>query len=60
MQLRRLTALEAGKIEKEHDDLMIQIADLQNILANRDRVLTIITEEVAEIKKNHSTPRRTN
>ena len=59
MQLRRLTALEAGKIEKEHDDLMIQIADLQNILANRDRVLTIITEEVAEIKKNHSTPRRT-
>ena len=59
MQLRRLTALEAGKIEKEHDDLMVQITDLQNILANRDRVLTIITEEVAEIKKNHSTPRRT-
>ena len=59
MQLRRLTALEAGKIEKEHDDLMLQIADLEDILANRDRVLTIITEEVAEIKKNHSTPRRT-
>ena len=59
MQLRRLTALEAGKIEKEHDDLMVQIADLEDILANRDRVLTIITEEVAEIKKNHSTPRRT-
>ena len=59
MQLRRLTALEAGKIEREHDDLMVQIADLEAILANRDRVLTIITEEVAEIKKNHSTPRRT-
>ncbi len=59
MQLRRLTALEAGKIEREHDDLMVQITDLQHILANRDRILTIITEEVAEIKKNHSTPRRT-
>ncbi len=59
MQLRRLTALEAGKIEREHDDLMVQITDLQDILANRDRILTIITEEVAEIKKNHSTPRRT-
>ena len=59
MQLRRLTALEAGKIEREHDDLMVQIADLEAILANRDRILTIITEEVAEIKKNHSTPRRT-
>jgi DNA gyrase subunit A len=59
MQLRRLTALEAGKIEREHDDLMVQIADLEDILANRDRILTIITEEVAEIKKNHSTPRRT-
>jgi DNA gyrase subunit A len=59
MQLRRLTALEAGKIEREHDDLMVQIADLEDILANRDRILTIITDEVAEIKKNHSTPRRT-
>jgi DNA gyrase subunit A len=59
MQLRRLTALEAGKIEKEHDELMLLITDLQDILASRERVLTIITEEVAELKKNHSTPRRT-
>ncbi len=59
MQLRRLTALEAGKIEKEHDELMTTIADLQDILSSRERVLTIITEEVAELKKNHSTPRRT-
>jgi DNA gyrase subunit A len=59
MQLRRLTALEAGKIEKEHDELMLLITDLQDILASRERVLAIITEEVAELKKNHSTPRRT-
>ncbi len=59
MQLRRLTALEAGKIEKEHDELMLLITDLRDILASRERVLAIITEEVAELKKNHSTPRRT-
>jgi DNA gyrase subunit A len=59
MQLRRLTALEAGKIEKEHQELMVTIADLQDILANRERVLSIITDEVAELKKNHANPRRT-
>ena len=59
MQLRRLTALEAGKIEKEHEELQRQIVDYLDILANRDRVLTIIIEEVTELKKNHSTPRRT-
>ena len=59
MQLRRLTALEAGKIDKEHEELQRQIVDYLDILANRDRVLTIIIEEVTELKKNHSTPRRT-
>ncbi len=59
MQLRRLTALEAGKIQLEHEDLQRQIADLNDILANRERVLTIITDEVTQLKANHATPRRT-
>jgi DNA gyrase subunit A len=59
MQLRRLTALEAGKIQQEHEDLQRQIADLNDILANRDRILTIITEEVAQLKTSHANPRRT-
>ncbi|MBW4476025.1 MAG: DNA topoisomerase (ATP-hydrolyzing) subunit A [Tolypothrix brevis GSE-NOS-MK-07-07A] len=59
MQLRRLTALEADKIRLEHDDLQHQIADLQDILARRERILEIIETEVTQIKAIHATPRRT-
>ncbi|BAZ00033.1 DNA gyrase subunit A [Tolypothrix tenuis PCC 7101] len=59
MQLRRLTALEADKIRQEHEDLQAQIADLQDILARRERVLSIIEDEISQIKTSFSTPRRT-
>jgi DNA gyrase subunit A len=59
MQLRRLTALEAEKIEAEHQDLIAKIADLKDILARRERIEAIIEEELEEIKKIHATPRRT-
>ncbi|MBD2205129.1 DNA topoisomerase (ATP-hydrolyzing) subunit A [Calothrix sp. FACHB-1219] len=59
MQLRRLTALEADKIRQEHEDLQAQIADLQDILARRERVLAIIEEEITHIKTSFATPRRT-
>ncbi|NJN56189.1 MAG: DNA gyrase subunit A [Leptolyngbyaceae cyanobacterium SL_5_9] len=59
MQLRRLTALEAEKIQQEHDDLQIRIADLQDILARRERILQIVETEVNELKGTYSSPRRT-
>ncbi|MDJ0798318.1 MAG: DNA topoisomerase (ATP-hydrolyzing) subunit A [Calothrix sp. MO_167.B12] len=59
MQLRRLTALEADKIRKEHEALQVQIADLQDILARRERILEIIETEVTQLKAAHATPRRT-
>ncbi|QUS62049.1 DNA topoisomerase (ATP-hydrolyzing) subunit A [Synechocystis sp. PCC 7339] len=59
MQLRRLTALEADKITAEHEELQAKIADLQDILARRERVNAIIEEELAQIKAIHATPRRT-
>ncbi|AHJ26893.1 DNA gyrase subunit A [Nodularia spumigena CCY9414] len=59
MQLRRLTALEADKIRQEHEDLQTQIADLQDILARRERILEIIETEIAQLKESFSTPRRT-
>ncbi|WNC86030.1 DNA gyrase subunit A [Thermosynechococcus sp. QKsg1] len=58
MQLRRLTALEAEKIEQEHADLQRQIADYRDILANRQRILEIIEKEVTELKAKFATPRR--
>jgi len=60
MQLRRLTALEAEKIQAEHEELLAKIADLQDILARRERIEAIITEELGQIKEMHATPRRSN
>jgi DNA gyrase subunit A len=59
MQLRRLTALEAEKIQAEHEELQTRITDLQDILARRSRILEIIETEVSQIKATHATPRRT-
>ncbi len=59
MQLRRLTALEAEKIRQEHEDLQVQITDLRDILARRERVLEIIENEVKQLKTTFATPRRT-
>ncbi|MEA5534555.1 DNA topoisomerase (ATP-hydrolyzing) subunit A [Crocosphaera sp. XPORK-15E] len=59
MQLRRLTALEAEKIHAEHEELQVKIADLQDILAKRERIEAIIEEELDQIKSIHATPRRT-
>ncbi len=59
MQLRRLTALEAEKINAEHEDLQTQIADLNDILARKERIDEIIESELTTIKNVHATPRRT-
>ena len=59
MQLRRLTALESEKIQREHDDLQTQIADLRDILERRERRLDIIESESLKLKEKFATPRRT-
>jgi len=58
MQLRRLTNQDSDKIRAEHSELSLKIADLQDILANRQRVLTIIREELTLLKAEFATPRR--
>ncbi|MFP4134145.1 MAG: DNA gyrase subunit A [Halothece sp.] len=59
MQLRRLTALEAEKIQAEHEDLLAKITDYQDILARRERIEDIIRGELEQIKEKYATPRRT-
>ena len=59
MQLRRLTALEAEKIQAEHEDLLAKISDYQDILARRERIEEIIRNELTQIKEKYATPRRT-
>ncbi len=58
MQFRRLTGLERQKIDEEYNGLMVQIADLKDILANHSRVLEIIRKELTEIKEKYGDQRR--
>lgn len=59
MRLRRLTGLERDKIQNEYNDLLALIADLADILAKPERVVTIIKDEMDEIKRKYADRRRT-
>lgn len=59
MQLQRLAGLEREKIENELKALLELIADLKDILANEERVLEIIRDELTEIKNKYGDKRRT-
>ncbi|OCL39070.1 DNA gyrase subunit A [Streptococcus agalactiae] len=59
MRLRRLTGLERDKIQSEYNDLLALIADLADILAKPERVVTIIKEEMYEVKRKYADARRT-
>ena len=50
MRLRALTGLERRRIEQEHADLLERIAELREILADDDKLLALIKEELAEIR----------
>ena len=59
MQLRRLTGLEQDKIKAEYDELKKKIAEYEAILADRQKVLNIIKEELLEDKEKFGDERRT-
>lgn len=59
LQLRRLSGLEREKIAGEHAELMTKIADLNDILASRERVLTIIKGELRELQEKYGDTRKT-
>lgn len=59
MRLQRLTGLEREKIEEEYQNLVKLIAELKGILADEEKVLEIIREELLEIKERFNDKRRT-
>ena len=59
MRLRRLTGLERDKIEEEYAELMKQIEYLKSILASEEKLLSVIKEELIEIKRRYNDDRRT-
>jgi DNA gyrase subunit A len=58
MRLRQLTGLEQDKLRAEYADLMALIADLKDILANEDRRMQIIKDELQYVKDKYGDARR--
>jgi len=59
MQLRRLTGLERGKIEKEYQEITEKIAEYKRLLEDRTLVLELIKKELSEIRDKYGDERRT-
>jgi DNA gyrase subunit A len=59
MQLRRLAALERKKIEDEYEAVIRLIAELEDLLANPRKILVVIKDELAELKRKYGDDRKT-
>jgi len=59
MPLRRLTRLAREELEQEHKDLLAKIKRLKALLRDPKKIQTVIKDELAEIRKKHADPRRT-
>jgi DNA gyrase subunit A len=59
MPLRRLTKYSTIELETERDALQATIAELTEILENPEQLRTVVSVDLAEIAKQHGTPRRT-
>lgn len=59
MRLARLQGLEREKIENEHNELMQKIAYYKSILADEQKLMGVIKEELLEIKQKYGDGRRT-
>ena len=59
MRLQRLTGMEREKIQNEYDELMKLIEELKFILANEDKRMEIIKQELLEMKDRYADERRT-
>lgn len=58
MRLRQLTGLEQDKLRAEYESIMKLIEDLKDILANEERRMQIIKDELLEIKAKYGDERK--
>jgi DNA gyrase subunit A len=59
LRLQRLTALGREEISEELDKLAVEINDYLDILRSRARVQAIVKAELADVKSQFATPRKT-
>ena len=58
LRLQKLTGLEMDKIKDEHKEIMEKIKNLQEILSNEDLRLTLLIDDLKEVKEKYSDDRR--
>ncbi|WP_114604111.1 DNA gyrase subunit A [Staphylococcus sp. EZ-P03] len=59
MRLRRLTGLERDKIESEYNDLIAYIEELREILADEEKLLQLVRDELIDVRERFGDERRT-
>ncbi|GBG56682.1 DNA gyrase subunit A [Sporomusaceae bacterium FL31] len=59
LRLQRLTGLEREKIEQEYKDILETIEWLESVLADENKVLGLIKDELLDVKKRFADERRT-
>jgi DNA gyrase subunit A len=59
LRLQRLTAMGVKEVTDELEELAAKIRDYLNILGSRDRIMTIIADELREVREAFAVPRRT-
>jgi DNA gyrase subunit A len=59
LRLRRLTRYSVLELESEHDELLRQAAELEEILGSDQALRTLVSSELADMAAEHGTPRRT-
>lgn len=59
MRLQRLTGLEILSLQKEYAELLKKIADLEAILANVKKLMTVIKKELKQVADKYGDDRRT-
>lgn len=58
LRLYQLTGMERDKIEDEYAELLRLIEELRSILENEHKLLTIIKDELLELKEKYTSPRK--
>jgi len=59
LRLQRLTAMGVQEVTDELQDLAAKIRDYLAILSSRERILSIVSTELREVKEQFAVPRRT-
>ncbi|AWE42513.1 DNA topoisomerase IV subunit A [Actinobaculum sp. 313] len=59
LRLRRLTKYSQIELEQRREELLAQIAELEEILGSEERLRDVVSGELADVAREYGTPRRT-